>query len=34
MILKSGDEPPETVIINVHTEKKIIRKRKVVEGLV
>jgi len=34
MILKSGDEPPETVIINVHTEKKIKRKRKVVGGLV
>jgi len=35
MILKSGDEtPPETVIINVHTEKKIKRRRKVVGGLV
>jgi len=33
MILKSGDEPAETVIINVHTEKKIKRKRMVVGGL-
>ena len=34
MILKSGDELPETVIINVHTEKKIKRKTKVLVGLV
>jgi len=34
MILMSGEEPPETVILNVHTEKKIKRKRKVVGGLV
>jgi len=34
VILRSGDEPPETVIINVHTEKKIKRKWKVVGELV
>ena len=35
MILRSGDEPPpETVILKVHTEKKIKRKRKVRGGLV
>ena len=33
MILRSGDESPQTVI-NVHTEKKIKRKRKVVGRLV
>jgi len=29
MILRSGDEPSPETVINVHTEKKIKRKRKV-----
>ena len=32
MILRSGDEPSPETVINVHTEMKIKRKRKVVGG--
>jgi len=32
MIFRSGDKPSPETVINVHTEKKIKRKRKVVEG--
>jgi len=34
MILRSGDERSPESVINVHTEKKIKRKRKVGGGLV